>query len=70
MISLKCGIYKTKQINKIKQNPDSQIQETDSKLPEGRWGNKMGEGDQEVQTSSYETHKSWQCKVQHGEYSQ
>lgn len=30
----------------------------------------MGEGDQEVQTSSYKLNKPWGHNVHHGEYSQ
>ena len=38
---------------------------------EGRWGVvERGEGDQEVQTSSYKISKSRGCIVQHGDYSQ
>ena len=31
---------------------------------------KMGEGVQEVQTSSYKRNKAWGCNVQHDDYSQ
>ena len=38
---------------------------------EGSWVvGKMGEGDQEVQSSSYKIHKSWGSNVQHMRYSQ
>ena len=30
----------------------------------------IGEGDEEVQTSSYKTNESWGTNVQHGEYRQ
>lgn len=36
---------------------------------EGHWEvAEMGDGGQEVQTSSYEMKKSWGCDVQHGKY--
>lgn len=36
------------------------------------WGwevNKMGEGDQKTQTCSYKISQSWECYLQHGDYS-
>ena len=52
----------------------SQIQRTDQWLPEvgGEMseGSEMGEANQKVQASSYKINKSWECKVQHGNYSQ
>ena len=35
----------------------------------GRRVNKMGKGSQKVQTFSYKINKSWECDVQHGDYS-
>ena len=57
--------------NKTKQNP--WIQRKDWWLPEGKgvgngWNGEMGEGDQEVQTSSHKINKSWGCNIQHGGY--
>ena len=36
----------------------------------GKHVGKIGEGDQEVKTSSYKINKSWGCNAQHREHSQ
>ena len=41
-----------------------------SRGEKGHGVGKMGEGGQEVQTSSYKINKSWGCNVQYNDYSQ
>ena len=46
------------------------IQRTDGLLPEGGGeGQKMGEGGTKAEISSYKKNKSWECYVQHDDYS-
>lgn len=72
MISLICGIYKTKLLE-TKQNRNRPI-DTRNKLVVTRGGKdlgvgKIGEGDKAVQNFSYRI-MSWGYKVQHKKYSQ
>ena len=46
------------------------IQRTDGWLPEGGGkGQKMGEGGTQAEISSYKRNESWECYVQHDDYS-
>ena len=55
----------------LKKTLNSQIQGTDWWLPEvgGMWMGEMGESGQKVQNSHYKVNKSWECNIQHGDYS-
>ena len=70
MISLRCGIRKTKQMDKEnKTERGTQIHETNCWLPEegeGLGAAKIGEGDQKVQTYHYKLSKSWGEKLSIG----
>ena len=54
--------------SKNQENKTSKLLENESTIVTGNHG-KKGEDGQKIQTSSYKINKSWECNVQHDDYS-